>query len=437
MKNKDDLILSKIYKDDEESLLFNQLSNFYATHFKYALQTFGSGIIIDGGGNLSPIIVSNTSSSKNITINFEVGSFLDRKGRLVVVSNKLNQSFNIDEFYQKTLFFYITSVEVLGEKIEHQGGFILQDTVFTAKINFYTEKQSLSDNYIEVCRIFISGDKISHPCNPFNPQDNELDIRFVPRILSNHSLSHEVRFFISSALHEYACFFMNLAMKINSNTISLVASDAFTVASSLKLNVVSTFEVYELLAQLIKITTLFYSEVQDKIEDIEKSDFRRSLSRLESIFFSEESLNDGSVKFYDLSLENKHEKKNFWENIFAHIRDISESKDLWKIIVNKEEVFQVQKKYLLLGRVGGDGLDIEIDYEYVSSNHLKITKNDINSELLDIEDLGSANGTYFEGIRYEKHKKVTVHKNSKIELYDYEFDIYNNPIVVKFLDNLN
>jgi len=91
----------------------------------------------------------------------------------------------------------------------------------------------------------------------------------------------------------------------------------------------------------------------------------------------------------------------------------------------------------LVGRKGVEGLDIEIDSEWVSGNHLKITKNDLDPTLVDIEDLGSANGTYLKGIRYENHKKVTVNRGEKIELYDYEFDIYNNPVVKEFLESNN
>ena len=187
---------------------------------------------------------------------------------------------------------------------------------------------------------------------------------------------------------------------------------------------------------MVEITILFYDEIKDKFENIENSDFKRSLTRLESIFFSDESINEGTVKFYDFSLDNQNDKKSFWENIFAHIQDISHSKDEWKLIVKQEEIVPREKEYLLLGRIGGDDLDIEIDYEYISGNHLKITKNDINSMLLDIEDLGSSNGTYFQGIRYEQYKKVTIPKNGKIELHDYEFDIYNNAVIQKFLANL-
>ena len=431
-----ELLLSNIYKEEKESILFNQLPNFYKTHFQHLLLSMGYGVIIDGGGNLSPNIIDNTSNSKNKTIRFESGTFLDKKGRVIVVPKSLSQSFNVDEFYGKTIFFYLKSMEVLDEKVEHPGGFVIQDTFFKGELLLASEKKSSSSDYIELCRIAIDSDVISHPTNPFNPKMNELDIRFVPRILSNNSLSPETLNSVYTYLFDYACFFTELAPKIGALTTTLVASDAYQLATKIKLDKFSTFEIYILINQLVKVTHFFYDEVKDKIEDIENSDFRRSLNRLESIFFSEESLNEGSVKFYELNLEERQDKKNFWENIFAHIRDISDSKDLWKLIVAREEVVSTKKDYLLLGRLGGENLDIEIDHDYISGNHLKITRNDINPELLDIEDLGSSNGTYFQGIRYEEYKKVTINKNEKIELHDYEFDIYNNVVVREFLANL-
>jgi len=429
------LLLSTIYKEEKESVLFSQLSHFYKTHFNSAVSAMGYGIIINSDGNLSPNIITNASNSKNKTISFESGSFIDKKGRVIVVSKKLSQSFNIDEFYEKTIFFYLKSIEVVGKKVEHPGGFVIQDTLFNGEITLSSE-QKYNSEYIELCRIVITSDNISHPTNPFNPQKNELDIRFVPRILSNSSLNHEVLDLIYLHLFDYAKFFTKLAPKIGVFTTTLVASDAYQLATRVKLDNFSTFEIYTLLNQLVKVTLFFYDEVKDKIENIEDSDFRRSLNRLESIFFSEESLNEGSVKFYDLNLDERNDKKNFWENIFAHIRDISHSKDEWRLIVERQELVNVKKDYLLLGRVGGENLDIEIDNDYISGNHLKITRNDINPELLDIEDLGSSNGTYFQGIRYEEYKKVTIPKNEKIELHDYEFDIYNNPVVQDFLANL-
>jgi len=134
-------------------------------------------------------------------------------------------------------------------------------------------------------------------------------------------------------------------------------------------------------------------------------------------------------------LSEGNDRENFWENIFSHIKDISESKDEWEFIVEHKERIAVKKEYLLVGRVGGDNLDIEIDNDYISGNHLRITKNDIDPTLLDIEDVGSANGTFFQGIRYEQHRKVTIQRNEKIELYDYEFDLYNHPKVQDFLNS--
>jgi len=431
-----ELVLSTIYKEDKESVLFNQLPHFFKTHFQSFLSAMGYGVVVNSGGNLSPYIIETISSSKNKTVSFESGTFIDKKGRVIVLPESLSVSFNIDEFDGKTIYFYLKGIETLEEKVEHPGRFFIQETLLKGEISLSAEKKiSTNNDYIELCRISIDGDNLSHPTNPFNPKKNELDIRFVPRVLSNNSLASETIDKISLYLTDYASFFTELASRVDASTTILVASEAFQSASRVRFNSFSTFEVYAMLSQLVRVTLFFYAEVKDKIEDIENGDFRRSLSRLESIFFSEESLNEGSVKFYDLDLEENRDKKNFWENIFAHIHDISHSQDAWKPIIQHDEILNVKKDYLLLGRLGGENLDIEIDYDYISGNHLKITKNDINPELLDIEDLGSSNGTYFQGVRYEEYKKVTVHKNAKIELHDYEFDIYNNPVVKDFLAN--
>ena len=431
-----ELLLSIIYKEEKESLLFNQLVHFYKTHVQSFISTMGYGVLINGKDDLTPQIEKSSSNSK--VISFTRGAFIDKRGRIVIVPKTLTKSFNVKEFYGEDIYFYIRSIEVKNKKNEHPGGFVIQDTLLKGEIFLSKEKKPSNSEYIELCRISIDGDDISlsHPKNPFNPKKNELDIRFVPRLLSNYSLSPDINLEIHTYFVDYASFFSELATKIKMETTTLVASVAYQSAMQVTLNTLSTFEIYTLLFQLVKITGLFYREVENRIENIKNSDFRRSLSRLESMFFAEESLNEGMVEFYKLELGTQEDTKNFWENIFAHFHDISFSQDDWKMIVKQEEIIPVKKAYLIVGRLGGENLDIEIDYPYISSNHLKITKNDMNSELLDIEDLGSANGTYFQGIRYEKHKKVTIHKQATIKLYDYEFDIYNNSIVQKFLANL-
>ena len=405
--------------------------DFYESHFTSLVAGLGHGIIINNEGNLSPNIEFNSSSKKNITLSFEKGSFIDKEGRLIVVPEKINQSFNIDEY--KEIFFYIRGKREKTKSEEK--GYLFEQDSFSYEIDITKEPKSFTSEYIEICRISIDGDKITHPVNPFNPQKNEIDIRFVPRIINNNSLDSEVLLLISKFLTEYGHFFTQLAPKLKSFSASTVASNAYHSAMRLSTsNNSSPFEIYILIEQLIYVTNLFYSEISDKIKEGTNKEFIHALKRLTDIFSGKDTT-QYSVKFYDIDLSEGNDRENFWENIFSHIKDISESKDEWEFIVEHKERIAVKKEYLLVGRVGGDNLDIEIDNDYISGNHLRITKNDIDPTLLDIEDVGSANGTFFQGIRYEQHRKVTIQRNEKIELYDYEFDLYNNPIVQDFLNS--
>ena len=406
--------------------------DFYESHFMSLVSGLGHGIIINNEGNLSPNIEFNASSKKNITLSFEKGTFIDKEGRLIVVPEKINQSFNIDEYTE--IFFYIRGTRD-DSPSEKQGTYQFEEDSFGYEIDVTKEPKSFSSEYVELCRISIDGDKVTHPINPFNPQKNEIDIRFVPKILNNNSLDSEVLKLISKFLIEYGDFFTGLAPKLKSFSASIVASTAYNSAMKLSTsNNFSPFEIYSLVEQLISITNQFYSEMREKIENGTNKEFVYALERLTDIFSGKDTT-QYSVKFYDIDLSEGSDRENFWENIFSHIKDISESEDEWKFIVEHIERIEVEKKYLLVGRVGGDNLDIEIDNDYISGNHLRITKNDIDSTLLDIEDVGSANGTFFQGIRYEQHRKVTIQRNEIIELYDYEFDLYNNPIVQKFLNS--
>jgi hypothetical protein len=394
----------------------------------------GHGIIINSEGNLSPNVELNSSSKKNVTISFEKGTFIDKAGNLIVVPQKISQSFNINEY--KEVFFYIKGKKETLQS-EKQGNFLFEEDVFGYEIEVTKEAKKNITEYLELCRISIDGesDKITHPINPFNPQKNEIDIRFVPRILNNNSLNPTVLILISHYLTEYANFFTELSSKLKSFGASIVASVAYqSVTKVTTSNSFSPFEIYRLIEQLISTTNLFKNEMKDKIEEGTNHEFIYALERLTDIFSGKDTT-PYSVKFYDIDLNEGNDRENFWENIFSHIKDISDSNDEWKFIVEHKERVEVKKEYLLVGRVGGDNLDIEIDNDYISGNHLRITKNDIDPTLLDIEDIGSSNGTFFQGIRYEKYRKVTIQRNEKIELYDYEFDLYNNPIVQEFLNS--
>ena len=85
--------------------------------------------------------------------------------------------------------------------------------------------------------------------------------------------------------------------------------------------------------------------------------------------------------------------------------------------------------------MGGDNLDIEINNDYVSSNHLKIRKNDMDYNLVDIEDVGSSNGTFINGIRLEENIKRTLQRDEELKLHDESFDLYEHNVVKKFLNS--
>ena len=432
MEYDNNLTLPIIYNNNENRdkvPLFQGLIEFYETHFVHLVNSLGYGIIIDGHNNLIPKIESN---GKNIRVTLQAGAFLDKEGRLILIPKETApKSFNI-EGYRK-IYFYLKS------KIVEDDTPIYKDKRTLIKNNIFDWEIVISpdpdDRYIEVCRVELNKNEILYPKNPFAPKINEIDMRFVPKIISNNSLPQETKDEISEHLYSYGDFFTKLAPKIGSFSASVVASESYHYASKIRLDNLSTFDIYNMLSRIISTTTLFYDEIKDKNENIKESYFEQKIKRLQSIFSGNESITT-KVSYYDIDLHEGKNRENFWENIFSEIRGIYESNDPWNLI--KSSITKSKpKEFLLVGRKGVEGLDIEIDSEWVSGNHLKITKNDLDPTLVDIEDLGSANGTYLKGIRYENHKKVTVNRGEKIELYDYEFDIYNNPVVKEFLESNN
>ncbi len=430
MKYDNKLTLPIVYNNDENRErvpLFQGLVEFYESHFVHLINGLGHGVIINGQKNLVPNIESN---GKSIKITLDSGSFLDKEGRLILVPKKTSpKSFNI-EGYRK-IFFYLKSKRVEEDNPSYKDKrTLIKNDVFDYEIVISPDPD---DRYIEVCRVELKGYEILYPKNPFQPKLNEIDMRFVPRIISNNSLPQNTKDEIAEYLYLYGDFFIKLAPRIGSFSASVVSSEAYHSASKIKLENLSTFEIYNILSRVIKTTTFFYDEVKDKIENIKESYSGKKIKRLQSIFSGNESIVN-KVSFYDIDLHEGGNRENFWENIFSDIKGIYDSKDSWTLIKGSASTSK-PKNYLLLGRKGGEGLDIEIDNEWVSSNHLRITKNDLNPKLLDIEDLGSTNGTYLRGIRYEEHRKVTVNRGDKINLYTHEFDIYEHPVVRDFLED--
>lgn len=395
------------------------------------IKSLGYGIIIDDRGNLSPKIESNIVNSKNITISFEKGAFLDRSGSLIVVTKELSISFNIDDY--NDIYFYIKVNKIEATPFTRED-FIFKIQNFDSEL--FLSKEPISDG-IELCRIKLKNNgNITYPLNPFRPNVNELDIRYVPRILSNYSMDLKILEKISKYFLEYADFFAELGPKIYSFNASMVVANAYQSATRIKVDKLSTFEIYHLLEQLIKLTVLFRTEVEFKIKNFKESDFLENITRLESIFF-EGKQKHKNVRFYEIELEEEGETLSFWSNIFSHIKGIYTSEDEWDLITKEHKQEETKKEYLILGRKGEAGIDIVIDNEFISGNHLKITISDLEPEkkLIDIEDLGSTNGTYINTIRQEVSRKRTLLREDRLVLYDYEINLYERKEIEIFLNN--
>ena len=317
-----ELQLFTIYQNsndkEEKSPLFNTVVDFYETHFRKLTESIGYGVVINGGSSLVPKIKHDNSNKRSVSIIFDKGTFIDKSGQLVVVPQESEISLNLDS--SKTVYIYISVKRAEEKKIEETQQFRKKVTILSGKLETATQPYSQDSNYIELCRIDIDVTKegISYPNNPFAPKTNELDLRYVPKVLTQDTLQIETKHKMSKYLRAYGAFFAKLSSKISSFNASLVASDAYQNAKYIELHQVSTFDIYNLLQQLIELTLLFQEEVKNKVENTHR-DFDKSLSDLKNIFIDNNST-PKITSFYQISLKYESQDYNFGEIFFLTLK---------------------------------------------------------------------------------------------------------------------
>jgi pSer/pThr/pTyr-binding forkhead associated (FHA) protein len=59
----------------------------------------------------------------------------------------------------------------------------------------------------------------------------------------------------------------------------------------------------------------------------------------------------------------------------------------------------------------------------------------MDHNLVDIEDIGSLNGTFINGIRLEVNIKRTLKRDEELKLHDESFDLYERKEINNFLNS--
>ncbi|MBU0504391.1 MAG: FHA domain-containing protein [bacterium] len=85
---------------------------------------------------------------------------------------------------------------------------------------------------------------------------------------------------------------------------------------------------------------------------------------------------------------------------------------------NKKQQYKFVQHAIIIGRQ--QNCDITLESTRVSRRHAKIT---VNKDLVEVEDLGSGNGTVVNHQRIAEHKKVPIKKSDRLRIDEFEIEL--------------
>jgi hypothetical protein len=323
---------------------------------------------------------------------------------------------------------YIVSEDILTEKYENRTTnyvYLLHESKMDdlnasrhdkdVKL-YYSIKESfqiiLSDKLIknqpviEVGRFYVnkkSSSKIKMPLNPFEADDNEIDLGYVPKVLGmNVSISKNERFLIANAMYKYGAFLHEFGLRKSIHSMATVASFAFTLSNDIKnRGTVGVWHLYNMLQDLLKISL----HIEIEREDIVNTALWKNLVRLESIFAFKESLR---VDYYNLLLSID---SSFFSKVILHFNNATIFDGDWDNILQEKKEEKVVKNYLIVG--SDPACDMLVEGEDVAPKHAKIYKYETGYF---IEDLQDTSGVYVNAERIDKGTKKFIRKQDYVVL---------------------
>ena len=386
-----------------------------------SLGGLGYGVLQGFKDSLTPSIQGNLLVVKS-------GAAIDKMGNLIYlpkVSFPIKDDLNIKNFPDKTnVYIYIRHDSKLDNLQDDRSG---QQKVHHEKVSIYkvevTTNRYESFEWIEIGRIAINYDKmsinnqstISEPVNPFLPRENELDLRYVPRIKTNlMDIKEDDNEYIYQVLGSFADYLNEISFRYRLLSASTASSFVYQIREDIYTNITLPYELYKKLKSAIEIVY----RIKDENAKIEEIEFWKNIERLRQLF----SLNLGSeyqghIDFNNLLMENS---SSYFSKIFNHFDRASKcSKELdFEVEEEKDETPQ-HKGYVQVGRGESEeyGNDIVLGNTHpvdrsVSRVHAKIYAYKGNFM---IEDL-SALGTFVNGVKIEKGVQSLVKTTDEIIL---------------------
>ncbi len=351
----------------------------------------GSGILAGFMDSLMPEIEGDLLIIKS-------GSAIDRDGNLIFVDKAsspiLDGLSNRELEDKKTLYIYIKydeKLEDLRDSRDDSGLKLHYKKVSSYKI-ILRDKDYTDKTLIEIGRVFIDqskGEEITMPINPFEPKENEIDIRFAPKIISANSvLDYDEKLLISNIIRKYANFLNEISFRKKLFSASTTASLAYKILSDIRTFDIGTWQLYDMFYDLLDITL----KIQDEEPKVVNSAFGKNITRLQDIFSFKESY---KVDYYTPYVNTED---SFFYKVLLHFSNATVFDGDWENIFGSEESKEKkkQKEYVIIGT--SDECDIVVDGEDIVEQHARLWF--YKGGFL-IEDLMSSSGIYINSERLE------------------------------------
>ena len=275
------------------------------------------------------------------------------------------------------------------------------------------ERRVGDSSLVELGRVSINyknSTKIKMPLNPFRSSDNDINIRYAPKIIGENSfLALKDRLFISNILTKYGNFLHEFGFRKSIFSMATVASYSLSLSNDIKNGAnTSSWGIYDGLYTIFKIS----EKIKIEREDIVNTAFWKNIVRLKDIFSFKDSV---KIDYYYLYLDNE---KSFFSKILLHLINATIFDGDWEHILEERHKKEEKiKDYIIVG--SSTSCDIVVDGDDISQKHAKICRYKTGYFIEDLED---TSGIYVNAERVDRGVKkfirkqdfVTLGKNGKV-----------------------
>jgi hypothetical protein len=364
----------------------------------------GRGVLVGYLGNLELLVENNQ-------LIIRAGAAIDSKGNMIFLENNymLLQDILVAQFENRfDIFIYISHESQMDDLKPSKYD---NDLKIYYKINekskiILSQKRLRDTALIELGRVYIAhqqAQKIEKPSNPYAPKKNEINLNYVPKIISENTfLKYEEVQNIADVMDKYGAFLHEFGLRKSIYSMATIASYSLSIASSIKGSTQNTpWQIYEMLKKLLDMSLKIYIERSD----IGHTALWKNIVRLESIFSFNERL---KIEYYNMFLDNE---SSFFSKIILHFNNAVIFDGDWDniLVEQKEEV--IIKDYIIIG--SDSSCDMLVLGEDVAKQHAKIYLYETGYF---IEDLEGSSGVYVNAMRVERGMKKFIRKQDYVVL---------------------